>query len=222
MGADQERVNGVVLRDYWRSSAAYRVRIALHLKGIPFRREVIDLVAGEQAGEAHRQVHPQGLVPALWIDGRWLIQSLAILEYLEETRPEPALLPRDPAARARQRALALAVACDIHPVSNLGVLNRVERLAGPEARLQWNRDNIARGLAGIEPLLAHPDDTGPFCHGDRPGLADCVLIPQLYNATRWGVPFGHLPCLPEVARACADHPAFVAAHPDRYDPARAS
>lgn len=208
----------VVLHDYWRSSASYRVRIALALKGIGHDRVVVDLVAGEQRAPAHLAINPQGLVPVLEIDGLVLAQSLAILGYLDETRPDPPLLPLEPAARAHVRAIALAIACEVHPVSNLSVLARVEALAGPEARGDWNRDNICRGLVAVERLLDHPGFTGQFCHGDRPGLADCALIPQLYNAARWGVGFNHLPRISAVARACAVHPAFLAAHPEAVAP----
>lgn len=210
----------VVLHDYWRSSASYRVRIALGLKRIAFRRVAVDLVAGDQRQAAHLAVNPQGLVPALEIDGLVLTQSLAILEYLDETRPAHPLLPADPAARAHVRALALAVACEIHPVSNLCVLKRVEDLAGSGARAEWNRDNIASGLEAVEKMLDHPGFTGMFCHGDAPGLADCVLIPQLYNAARWGVDFGHLERISAVARNCGDEPAFAAAAPEMSDPAK--
>ncbi|SEI05349.1 maleylacetoacetate isomerase [Paracoccus alkenifer] len=208
----------VVLHDYWRSSAAYRVRIALALKSVAYQRVVVDLVAGDQRAPAHLALNPQGLVPALEIDGLVLTQSLAILAYLDETRPDPALLPADAAARARVRAIALAIACEVHPVSNLSVLARIEALAGADARSEWNRDNISRGLAAVERLLDHPGFTGRFCHGDRPGLADCTLIPQLYNASRWGVGFDHLPRISAVARACAAHPAFLAAHPEAVAP----
>ncbi|WP_199259445.1 maleylacetoacetate isomerase [Paracoccus binzhouensis] len=208
----------IVLHDYWRSSASWRVRIALALKGLAYRRVAVDLLAGAQRRPRHRALNPQGLVPALEIDGLRLTQSLAILDYLEETRPAPPLLPADPGGRARVRALALAVACEIHPLSNLRVLDRVEALAGAEARAAWNRDNIAAGLAAIEALLDHPGFTGRFCHGDAPGMADCVLVPQLYNASRWGVAFGHLPRIAAVAEACAAVPAFAAAHPDRFAP----
>jgi maleylacetoacetate isomerase len=129
-------------------------------------------------------------------------------------------LPRDPAGRAKARALALAVACEIHPLCNLGVLERIQELAGPDKRGAWNRDTIARGLAAVDAMLDHPGFSGRFCLGGTAGLADCVLVPQLYNATRWGVSFDHLPRLGAVARACAKHPAFAVAHPDNFDPAR--
>lgn len=213
-------VGAVVLHDYWRSSASYRVRIGLALKGIAYDRLAVDLVAGGQRAAAHLARNPQGLVPALQIDGLVLTQSLAILEYLDETRPAPPLLPPQAADCAHVRALSLAIACEIHPLSNLSVLARVEALAGPEARTAWNRDNIAPGLHKVEAMLGHPGFTGRFCHGDAPGIADCALIPQLYNATRWGVGFDHLPRIAAVARTCARLPAFRAAHPDNFDPSR--
>lgn len=197
----------VVLHDYWRSSASYRVRIALGLKGIAWRAVPVDLVAGAQQDPGHLALNPQGLVPVLEIDGAVLTQSLAILDYLEETRPQPPLLPCDPVARARVRAIAQAVACEIHPVSNLRVLGRVEALAGAEARAEWNRRNIADGLAAVAAML----DGDGFCQGDRPGYADCVLVPQIYNARRWGAE------IPErilaVEAACQDVQAFRDAAP---------
>ena len=197
-----------VLYDYWRSSASYRVRIALNLKAIAYDRVPVDLVAAAHRSAEHLAVNPQGLVPALKIDGNILTQSLAIVEYLDETRPEPALLPGDPLARAYVRRLALAVACDIHPVSNLGVLGRVGALAGPQARAAWNRDNIAGGLEALETMLDNPGFAGRFCHGTEPSLADCALVPQLYNAARWGVALDDLPRITRVAAACAGLDAF--------------
>ncbi|MFB2530538.1 maleylacetoacetate isomerase [Paracoccus sp. p3-h83] len=208
-----------VLYDYWRSSASYRVRIALALKDMAYDRVPVDLVAGDHRAPAHLAVNPQGLVPALAIDGLLLTQSLAIIDYLDETRPALPLLPDDPASRARVRAIALAIACEVHPLSNLSVLNRIEALAGPEARSAWNRDNLHQGLTAVERLLDHPA-TGRFCHGDAPGLAECCLIPQLYNARRWGVSFDHLPRIAAVSRACATLGVIASAHPDNFDPAR--
>ncbi len=209
----------VTLYDYWRSSSAYRVRLALALKGIAYEHVPVDLTAGAQLSPEHLALHPQGLVPILKIDGLVLIQSLAIIEYLDETRPDPALLPRDAAGRAHVRALAEAIACEIHPVSNLRVLAQVEALAGKEARGAWNSDNIRRGLEAFEKLLDHPGFEGRFCHSDTPGMADCVLVPQLYNASRWGVEWQHLPRIAAVAKACAALPAFVAAAPEQFQPA---
>jgi maleylacetoacetate isomerase len=198
----------VTLYDYWRA-----------LKGIAYERVPVDLTAGAQLSPEHLALHPQGLVPVLKIDGLVLVQSLAIIEYLDETRPDPALLPRDAAGRAHVRALAEAIACEIHPVSNLRVLAQVEALAGKEARAAWNSDNIRRGLEAFEKLLDHPGFEGRFCHSDKPGMADCVLVPQLYNASRWGVEWQHLPRIAAVAKACAALPAFGAAAPEQFQPA---
>ncbi|MDO5658633.1 MAG: maleylacetoacetate isomerase [Paracoccus sp. (in: a-proteobacteria)] len=205
----------IVLYDYWRSSASYRVRIALALKGLDYDRVPVDLLAGAQRGAEHLALNPQGAVPVMMADGARLTQSLAIIEYLDEARPTPPLLPTDPVARAQVRALAMAIACEIHPLSNLATLARIEGLAGAAARAEWNRNNIARGLETVEAMLTH---AGAFCHGDAPGLADCALIPQLYNATRWGVGFDHLPRIARVSQSAATHPAFIAAHPDNFAP----
>lgn len=207
-----------VLYDYWRSSAAYRVRIALALKGIGYDRVPVDLAAGDQRGPAHLARNPQGAVPVLEIDGLRLTQSLAILDYLDETRPTPPLLPPDAAGRARVRAVALAIASEIHPLSNLATLTRIERLSGPDARAAWNRDNILRGLSAMETLLADGPDTR-FCHGDTPGYADCVLIPQLYNARRWQVEIDHLPRISAIEAAAAALADITSAHPDAVKPA---
>ena len=181
-------MNDVVLYDYWRSSAACRVRIALNLKGIGYRAEKVDLLAAEHRGRAHLARNPQGLVPALAIDGLMLSQSLAIIDYLDETRPAPALLPATPADRARVRVIAQAIAMEIHPICNTSVTNHVVELtgSGEDGRRAWMDHFIGKGLAAVETLLDDPH-TGRFCHGDTPGLADCCLMPQLYNARRWGV-----------------------------------
>lgn len=210
----------VILHDYWRSSASYRVRIALALKGIAYDRVNVDLMEGAHRLTSHLALNAQGLVPVLEIDGLALTQSVAILEYLEERHPTPALLPLDAADRAHVRAMALAIACEIHPLSNTSVLARVEALAGVEGRAQWNRDNIARGLNAVEHMLDHKGFCGRFSHGETASMADCMLIPQLYNADRWDVPFDHLPRISAVAQHCRGLPAFVAAHPDQFNPSQ--
>lgn len=207
----------VILHDYWRSTASYRVRIALEVKGIRYDRSPVNLLTGEQRLPEHLALNPQGLVPVLEIDGKQLTQSLAIIEYLDETHPEPALLSKDPGGRACIRALSLAIASEIHPLANLSVLKRIEDLAGQEARVDWNRDTIIKGLSAIEQMLGHPH-FGDFCYGDTPTMADCALIPQLYNATRWDVPFNHLPRISVVAENCAKLAAFTAARPENFKP----
>ena len=209
-----------VFFDYWRSSAAYRVRIALNLKGIVRQTVHIDLRAGDQRDPSYLARNPQGLVPVLEIDGLGLTQSLAIIAYLDDTRTEPPLMPADAAGRARVAALAHAIAMDIHPICNLSVERHVGELAnwGEEGQRAWMHRFIGRGLAAFESLLAH-EATGVFCHGDRPSLADCCLIPQLYNARRWEVPLERLPRILEVEASCRDVEAFADAHPDRVRPA---
>ncbi|MBD0276057.1 MAG: maleylacetoacetate isomerase, partial [Acetobacteraceae bacterium] len=173
---------------------------------------------GEQREEGFLRLNPQGLVPALELDGGGapLTQSLAICEYLDETRPDPPLLPGEPAARARVRAFVQAIACDIHPVQNLKVLNRLGALGlDQEARNAWAREVIAEGLAACEALAAGAAGSGPFCFGDAPGLADLCLVPQLYNARRFGADLSAVPRLLSVEAACAELPAFQAAAPER-------
>ncbi len=207
-----------LLFDYWRSSASYRVRIALNLKNIPYERAAIDLLAGDQKSDAYRERNPQGLVPLLEIDGRRLPQSLAIIDYLDSTRPDPPLLPADPADRAHVLALALAVACDTHPLNNLRVL---KYLSGPLGRDQaerdgWYRHWVVEGLTGLEAMAA--ERCGRFLFGDSPTLADICVVPQLYNARRFEVPLDPWPTLARADFEANRLEAFAAAHPDRVGP----
>jgi maleylacetoacetate isomerase len=202
------------LFDYFRSSASYRVRIALNLKGLDHERVPLNLLEGGQKGPDYRAINPQGLIPALEIDGRILTQSLAIIDYLEATRPEPPLLPKDPADSAHVRALALAVACDIHPLNNLRVL---KYLSGPlaqpqEARDSWYRHWVSEGLEALEALAAAR--AGRFLFGDSPTLADICLVPQLFNARRFEVPLDDYPTLVRADSEAGRLEAFAAAHPD--------
>lgn len=201
----------VVLWDYPKSSASYRLRIALNLAGIAYDIETVDLLAKAHRAPDHLARNPQGLVPVLDIDGLRLTQSLAILDYLNDTRALR-LLPDDPGQRARVRALSHAIAVDVHPVCNLSVMVAATGGAEP-ARSDWMHRFIRPGLVAFEALLAGFEQA-PFATGAAPGLADICLVPQLYNATRWGVPFEDLARISAVAAACADLPAFVRAHPD--------
>lgn len=204
-----------VLYDYWRSSASYRVRIALAHLGQPWQPVPVNLVEGDQRGGANLARNPQGLVPTLDIDGLVLTQSLAIIEYLAETRDD-GLLPDDAAGRARVRALSYAVAMEIHPVCNLSVGKyAVETSGGAITTEGWMRHFIAKGLGALEVMLQSPG-TGRFTHGDRLTMADCCLVPQVYNARRWGVDLGAMPTLVRIDAALAELPAVAAAHPDRW------
>lgn len=206
------------LYDYFRSSAAYRVRIALNVKGLDYEQLPVDLRAGEQRQADYRARNPQQLVPALVLDGGQLLtQSLAICEYLDEQYPRPALLPGDAIERARVRSLALAIACEIHPLNNLRVLNY---LTGPlghsEAdKLDWYRHWIALGFDAIESLLANDARTARFCHGDAPTLADICLAPQVFNARRFECDLAAYPSIMRISEACEALPAFRQAHPSR-------
>ena len=209
-----------ILFDYWRSSASYRVRIALNLLEIPYRSVPVDLLQGAHRQPEHLARNPQGLVPALSIDGQFLTQSLAIIEYLAETRENSGLLPSASLERQRVRALSHAIAMDIHPVCNLGVVSHVMRQsADPEAaRLDWMRKFIGGGLDAFERMLDSAE-TGKFCHGDRPSMADLCLVPQIYNALRWKVDLSACPRAASIAETCLALPAFAQAHPDRLAPA---
>lgn len=207
------------LYDYFRSSAAYRVRIALNLKGIrPDERSFVHLRMGNQRAQDYLALNPQGLVPALALDdGSMLTQSLAIVEYLEETHAEPPLLPPDPIARARVRSLALSIACDIHPLDNLRVLNYLAGVMGVSKELKdgWYRHWIDVGFDALEKRLAGERDTGRFSHGDAPTLADICLVPQIANARRFSIDLSPYPTLVRIDAACNTLPAFADAAPDK-------
>jgi len=209
----------VRLYDYFRSSAAYRVRIALNLKGIaPAERTHVHLRMGSQRAQDYLALNPQGLVPALALDdGSVLTQSLAIIEYLDETQREPPLLPADPVARARVRAIALQIACEIHPLNNLRVLNYLVGTMGVsrEQKDGWYRYWIDVGFEALETMLARDADTGRFCHGDAPTLADICLVPQMANARRFEIDLSPYPTLMRIESACNALPAFAEAAPAR-------
>ncbi len=210
--------DALTLYSYWRSSAAYRVRIGLNLKGLAYETRPVHLVrdGGEQHADDYRALNPQELVPML-VDGeRRITQSLAILEYLDETFPKPALLPADTRGRARVRSLAMLVACDIHPLNNLRVLQYLKRENGLEQpaidawMLHWMRE----GFAAMEAMLADAPGTGTFCHGEVPTIADCCLVPQLYNARRFALDLSPYPTLVRIEADCLALPAFDAARPE--------
>ncbi|WP_242123755.1 maleylacetoacetate isomerase [Sphingobium sp. Sx8-8] len=200
-----------VLHGYFRSTASYRVRIALHLKGVAYADAFRHLRKGEQRAPDYLALNPQGLVPTLAIDGAVLTQSLAICEYLDETVPDPGLLPGDPIRRARVRAAAQLIACDIHPVQNLRVLDRLRGLGLAEDQVTgWARQVIEEGLDAFDRLIA--DEAGPYCFGAQATLADICLVPQLVNARRFGVAL-RWPRLAAVEQACLALEAFAKAAP---------
>ena len=203
----------VRLYDYWRSSACYRVRIALNLKGIEYETIDTSLIDNAHQAEAYRAMNPQGFVPMLEIDGCRLTQSLAIVDYLDAKVADPPFAPKDPAARAHVLGMALVVACDIHPLNNLRVLAYLKRkfdVPEPE-RDAWYRHWVIEGLAALESLAA---DAGAFLSGETPGIADLCLVPQLYNARRFGVDVTPYPTLTRIDAACAALEPFARAHPD--------
>ena len=206
------------LYTYFRSSAAYRVRIALNLKGLAYEAVPVHLLrsGGEQLQPAYRAVNPAAMLPSLQDDsGAALTQSVAIIEYLDETHPAVPLLPPDPLGRARVRALALTIACDIHPLGNLRVLKYLvhELKVNDDAKGAWSRHWISEGFTAIEAMLAGSPDTGRFCHGDTPTLADCCLVPQVFNALRFDVDMTRFPTIARIHAACSELDAFKAAHP---------
>ncbi|NEX92825.1 maleylacetoacetate isomerase [Caulobacter sp. 17J65-9] len=204
-----------VLHNYWRSGTSYRTRIALNLKGVAYEQVGVDLRAGAQKSDTYLALNPQGLVPALEADGHVFTQSPAILEWIEERWPEPALLPKDPVGRADVRAMAAIVACDIHPLNNLRVLKSIKHdLGADEAQTKaWTARWIEAGFTALEALIARRGDGWSF--GNAPTLADCHLIPQIYSARRFEVDLTPFPRILEIEARAAEHPAFQAAHPDR-------
>ena len=205
----------MILHGYWRSGASYRVRIALNLKGLTYEQAGHDLRQGRQKTPDYLALNPQGMVPALEVDGQVLIQSPAILEWLEETYPEPPLLPRDAGDRATVRAMSAVIGCDIHPLNNLRVLSSLRRdLGADQATVDaWAARWIAPGFDALNALVARHG--AGFSFGDEPTLADCYLIPQLYSARRFNVETAAWPALEAVEARALAHPAFAAAHPDR-------
>ena len=203
------------LYGYFRSSAAFRVRIALNLKGLPYDTASIHLRRNDQSAPDYRAVNPQGLVPTLEDGAQTLIQSMAIIEYLDELHPEPPLLPKQPADRARVRALADIVACDIHPINNLRVLRYLTRELGHDeaAIAKWYNHWIAAGFQAIEPLLVQDARTGTFCHGETPGLADVALVPQVVNSERYHLDLAPYPTVVRICENCMRLEPFDAAHP---------
>jgi len=205
------------LHTYFRSSAAFRVRIALNLKGLAYEAAFVHLAKGEHRTAAYGAVNPQALVPTLEDGGQLLTQSLAIIEYLEETRPQVPLLPKDPAGRARVRSLALLIACEIHPINNLRVLQHLRRSLGQseEQVNAWYRHWIADGLARLEADLAGAKNAGIFCHGDAPTMADCCLVPQIFNAQRYQCETAPYPATMRVFSECMKLDAFIRAQPSQ-------
>lgn len=201
------------LYDYFRSSACYRVRIALNLKGLAYEAIDTSLVDGAQLSPDYKAMNPQGFVPMLEVDGLRITQSLAIIEWLDSYAPEPRFIPADPTQRARQMALALTIACDIHPLNNLRVLKYLGGTLGAEesARDDWYRHWV---MAGFDALEAMADPTAPFLGGDAPGIADICLVPQMFNARRFATPLEAYPNLVRIDAACTALDGFARAHPD--------
>jgi maleylacetoacetate isomerase len=212
----------LVLHSMWRATAPYRVRIGLNLKGLPFDYVPVDLPGGEQRGEAYRGgVNRQGLTPALRTDDSTLTQSLAILEWLEETHPRPPILPKDRLDRAIVRSMALTIACDIHPLNNLRVLQALSGLgvaAGSPRQRDWIHGWMREGFDALEPRVA--EHGRGFAFGDAPTIADCCLVPQVYSAERYAFDLSPYPAILAAVDHARAHPAFAAAHPDRQPDAR--
>ncbi|MBL22609.1 MAG: maleylacetoacetate isomerase [Rhodospirillaceae bacterium] len=204
------------LYTYWRSSAAYRGRLAVAIKGLEVEHHAVNLARGDQWEDEYIAVNRQSIVPSLEDNGLVIRQSVAIFEYLEETYPEPPLLPADPAGRARVRAIAQAVACELHPRLSNRVRTYVGENFSGQARWDWYGYWANQGFSVLEGWLKDDPDTGKFCHGDTPTMADCFLIPQLYAAKRYDfLKLEQYPTLMAIDAECAQHPAFIEAEPDR-------
>lgn len=207
------------LYTYFRSSAAYRVRIALNLKGLTYEAVPVHLLrnGGEQLQDEYRRINPSGLVPTFQDDWITLTQSMAIIEYLEETHPQTPLLPKDAPGRARVRELAQIIGCDIHPINNLRVTSYLVKQLGlsDQVKTEWYRHWIIEGFRGLEIHLARDPGAGPFCHGEHPSIADCYLVPQVFNAQRFDIDVSAYPNIARINALCLDLPAFKAAHPSR-------
>ena len=215
--------DSVKLYSFWRSSACYRVRIALNLKRVAYATISVHLANNEQHQAAFKEVNPQEIIPVLMHGGRVLRQSLAIMEYLDETWPENPLLPSVARDRQRARAIAQAIACEIHPLNNLRVLRYLETQLGveQEKREEWMRHWIGSGFDALEQILADNPSTGAFCEGDRPTIADCCLVPQVYNAKRFGVDMAPYPNIERINADCLALEAFDLARPERQPDAPA-
>jgi len=220
LGNGYGRIYGgaVELYSYYRSSASYRVRIALHYKGLAFSYRAMDLLRWDEASytASYRAKNAQALLPALLDDGQLLTQSLSIMEYLEEKYPQPPLLPRTPVARARVRAIAGLIACEMHPLNNLRVLKYLTqtlKIAAPE-RQSWYQHWIMEGFAALEATLAQSSSTGRCCYGNEPSMADMCLVPQVYNAKRYHCSLNNFPIIGRINDYCLTLPAFAQAAPD--------
>ena len=205
------------LYNFSRSSASYRVRIIANLKGITYDYASINLMRGESRQPSYEALNPQGRVPALEDNGRLIPQSMAICEYLEETHPKPAIFPPDPFGRARVRAIALMVACEVHPIAGGRAQNYLGTLVNADSnkRAEWGRHWMSEGFREIEAFLAKSTETGRFCHGDTPTIADAFLIPQVYNAERAGVDLAAFPTIRRIYQECHKLDAFANAAPER-------
>jgi len=210
----------LVLHDYFRSSAGYRVRIALNLKGVAYVRQEVPLLENAQRGPAHLLRNPQGLVPALEAEGHVFTQSLAILDWLDARYPDPRLIPAEPIARADALARAMVIGMDVHPINNLRVMRYLEQQleAAADARSAWTAHWMAEGFSALEALARNLRHDGPFLGGAAPDISDCFLVPQFFNARRFAVPLDAYPLLLRAEAAALALPSFAAAHPDRVAP----